>query len=240
MSHEVLQRQLESWNRKPGLRALYAEWFGMVAGRLAGAGPTLEVGGGIGKLREHVPGLLILDLQATPWTDVAGDAQRLPFRSESLGNIVAFDVLHHLPRPAAFFREAERVLAPGGRLIVVDPYASWLSTPVYRYLHPERLDLSCDPFDENRALCDDEAFDSNQAVATVMFHKRMERFAECFPDLRLLERRRMALLAYPLSGGFSGRTLMPQRMLGPLSVLERGFSFLAPLMAFRTMVVLEK
>ncbi len=51
---------------------------------------------------------------------VAGDALRLPFRAASFERLaIAFGV-RNLPDPGAAFREARRVLAPGGRLVVLE------------------------------------------------------------------------------------------------------------------------
>ena len=239
MSDAILRAQREAWDRKPGLRALYGRWHAAMRGFLA-PGPSLEVGAGIGQLKEALPGLLTLDILPTPWTDLVGDAQELPVRDASLGNLVLFDVLHHLPRPARFFAEACRALRPGGRVLVMDPYVSPLSWPVYRFLHPEGLRPDCDPLDESCALSSDEPFDSNQGVATALFWRRAAQFARRFPTLRLLHRERLALWSYPLTGGFSGRTLVPESWIAPLADLERPLAFLAPLLAFRTLVVLER
>jgi SAM-dependent methyltransferase len=238
MSEAILRAQREAWDRKPGLRALYGRWHEAMRGFLA-PGPSLEVGAGIGQLKEALPGLLTLDILPTPATDVLGDAQQLPVRDNSLGNLVLFDVLHHLPRPLRFFAEACRALRPGGRVLVMDPYVSPLSWPVYRFLHPEGLRPDCDPLDEACALSPDAPFASSQGVATVLFWKRAAEFVRRFPALRLLHRERLALWSYPLTGGFSGRTLVPESWISPLADLERPFSFLAPLAAFRTLVVLE-
>lgn len=238
MSDAVLRAQREAWERKPGLRALYGRWHRAMRGFLV-PGPILEVGAGIGQLKEAVPGLATLDIVATPWTDVVGDAQDLPVRDRALANLALFDVLHHLPHPLRFFREACRTLRRGGRIVVMDPYVSPLSWPVYRFLHPEGLRGGCNPLDEAAATCSDEPFDSDQGVASVLFWRRAGEFAARFPALRVLHRERLALWAYPLSGGFSGRTLVPESWIAPLAAAEAPFAFLAPLLAFRTLVVLE-
>ena len=238
MSEQILQQQLAAWERKPCLRRLYHGWFETIRAALR-TGPTLEVGAGIGKFKEYLPGVITLDISKTPWTDLVGDAQRLPVRAGALANIVLFDVLHHLPRPALFFSEALRVLRPGGRVIVMDPYLSPFSWPVYRWLHQEGADLACDPLGEEK-VCSDVPFDSNQAVATLLFFRQPERFARAFPALPIVRRERLAMLAYPLSGGFSGRAWLPDSLLARLADLETRFSVLAPLCAFRTLIVLEK
>ena len=48
---------------------------------------------------------------------VQGDAQRLPFRSQSVDAVVATESFHWFPDPDAALAEMARVLVPGGRLL---------------------------------------------------------------------------------------------------------------------------
>ena len=49
-----------------------------------------------------------------------GDIYALPVEAGSVDLAIVHQVLHYLDNPARALREAARVLAPGGRLIVVD------------------------------------------------------------------------------------------------------------------------
>lgn len=49
---------------------------------------------------------------------VAGDAGRLPFRDATVDAVTIVDAFHHLPDQEAAIREAARVLAPGGALVI--------------------------------------------------------------------------------------------------------------------------
>lgn len=54
--------------------------------------------------------------------DVFGDGQCLPFASRSFDSVVLLDVLEHLPTPGDALAEAQRVLKPGGVLVVQVPF----------------------------------------------------------------------------------------------------------------------
>jgi ubiquinone/menaquinone biosynthesis C-methylase UbiE len=59
----------------------------------------------------------------------------LPFHDRSTSAILLLNVLHHLPDSRVFFRECARVLKPGGRVCLIEPYAGPLSRRLIRPLH---------------------------------------------------------------------------------------------------------
>jgi len=116
----------------PGLAPLEAALLAPVAA--AFAPPFLEIGCGEGATFVHVGGRgLRLGVDGFPEKlafarsrvagvgFVAGDAAALPVRTASVRTVLVRDVLHHVAEPAAVVAEAVRVLAPGGRLFVIEP-----------------------------------------------------------------------------------------------------------------------
>jgi SAM-dependent methyltransferase len=238
---EALAVQERAWNERPLLRRLYRGWYRELARRLADvAGANVELGSGIGKLREAIPGIVTTDVEPTQWSDRIVDAAELPWEDGSLANLVLVDVFHHLSRPAAFLDEAARTLTPGGRVLILDPYCSPLSTLAYTRLHHERTDLSAAPFAEDERIAA-APLESNQACATLAFFRAADEYARRWPALRVVERRRLAVLAYPLSGGFTKRSLVPSALTSALVAVDRALEpILAPLAAFRCLIVLER
>ncbi len=140
---------------------------------------------------------------------------------------------------ARFLDEVERTLASGGRLVMIEPYCSPISTPLYRGLHQERTDTAADPFAPDPEIAH-AAFDSNQALPTLVFFRRVAELQLRWPTLRLVEQKRFAFLLYPLSGGFTRRPLLPRPLYPVVRLIERALRPLAPVLAFRCLVVLEK
>lgn len=227
-----------AWSTNPALRLLYERWYRRIKAELPPEGPWVEIGSGPGFAREFIPGLLLTDVVQAPWHDRQVDAGALPFEDRALGALVLFDVLHHLPAPARFLAEAERVLRPCGRLILCEPYVSWLSRPIYRFFHEERLEMGVDPLAETPA---GDPFDANQAIPTLLLEREGAALARRFPGLRLVSFERMAGAAYPASGGFSRGPLLPLPLWKALLMVEDRLP--APVfraIGFRLIAVLER
>lgn len=236
----ALAEQEDAWEARPFLRRLYRDWYRLMRDCLASVdGPAVELGSGIGRLREIVPEARLTDVEPTRWSEEVVDAEALPYGDASVGNLVLLDVFHHLGRPAAFLDEARRVLERGGRVVIVDPYCSPLSAAAYRAFHHERTDLGGEPFDADAAVAADPLA-SNQARATLAFFRRADEYARRWPELPIVERRLFSVVDYPLSGGFTRRTLVPAAAYGGLRRVERLLAPARRLAAFRCLVVLER
>ena len=231
------------WDRNPALRALYAEWYGRIADQLPplAIGPRVELGSGPGFARQFIPDLELTDLVRAPWHDRELDAEALPYGDASLGALVLFDVLHHLPSPRRFFAEAIRVLRPGGRLVMCEPYIGPLSYPVYKLLHVEPLAMRVDPLADQGGRDTRDPFDSNQAIPTLLFGRGKAAFEVAFPALEVQRVERLAGLSYSASGGFSRRPILP---MGFWSALHRFESRLPAAIqrwtAFRMLIALQR
>lgn len=76
----------------------------------------------IGGAGQRVDGYINLDLFAVPGVDVAGDAERLPFRSGVFRRVECDAVLEHVRNPIEVVNEIRRVLAEDGYAHLVVPF----------------------------------------------------------------------------------------------------------------------
>jgi SAM-dependent methyltransferase len=231
------------WGQNRALRALNAELYARVASELPppAVGRRVELGSGPGFAREFIPNLELTDLVRAPWHDREASAEALPFDGGSVGALVLFDVLHHLPSPRNFFEEAARVLVPGGRIVMCEPYISPVSYPVYRFFHEEPLDLGADPLALHGGSDPRDPFDANQAIPTLLFGRHQAAFVNAFPMLALQRVQYMSGFSCPASGGFSHGPFLPWALWSLLHRFEAALpSALMRWMAFRMLVVLEK
>jgi len=240
---ERFERHRQVWAQNRALQALNAELYLRVAAHLPppALGRRIELGSGPGFAREFIPDLELTDLVRAPWHDREVSAEALPFANRSLGALVLFDVLHHLPSPRRFFEEAARALAPGGRIVMCEPYISPLSYPIYKFLHEEPLDLGADPLALNDVAGARDPFDANQAIPTVLFGRGRQAFEEAFPTLAIQRVEHMSGFSCPASGGFSHGSFLPWPLW---SLLHRIDGRLPPALlrwtGFRMLVVLER
>jgi SAM-dependent methyltransferase len=219
---------------------IYDDFYDRIAAA-CGPGLAIEIGGGIGNLKRRLPEVVATDIQPAPWLDCVADAQRLPFAAGCAANIVMVDVLHHLEFPVVFFREAERVLRSGGRVVMVEPAITWGSSLFYRLLHHEPVRTSADILRDGRPDPHRDPYDSNQAIPTLLATRDRDRFHRLFPALRIAAVDWFSFAAYPLSGGFKPWSLVGQGMARHMLRIERAVEpVLGRLTAFRMMLVVEK
>lgn len=234
-----VERNLRAWEAKPLLRAIYAGFYQRIQAALDRSipGPIVELGSGIGNLKQHIPEAIATDLFPQPWLDQVCDAYALPFAAGGVSNLVLFDVFHHLERPNAFLGEARRVLAPGGRVVLFEPYISWASWPVYGWLHPE-------PIGWRRPISDAEvsppaaAYYAAQGNATRLFFRAPR--PHWLARWEVTEASAFSAFHYLLSGGYSRPACYPAQWLGGLQGLDRFLSRWPALFAARCLVVLRR
>ncbi len=238
----ILAEHRQVWAAKPALRLLYQDWYRRMLSHLAASNkPILELGGGSGNLKEFRPEVISTDIAWCEWLDAVFDAHHAPFRDSCIGNIVMFDVLHHLAAPRLFFKEAARMLEPGGRIIMLEPYISPISWIVYSLFHQEEVRCDVHPLESVGAEgLRKDPFEGNGAIPSLIFWKHREEMAKIFPQLQVVVEDRLSFWAYPLSGGFKSWSLLPSSLALPLTRLEEKCERLGSLLAFRCLVVLEK
>jgi len=237
-----IQRNREAWERKPLLQEIYRGFYRRIAARIKPEVPGLvvELGSGIGGIKQVIPHCVTTDLFPNPWLDRQENAYRLTFADGSVSHLILFDVWHHLRYPGTALREFSRVLAPGGRLILFEPAASWVGRVVYHFCHHEPVGLkSAITWNAPPDFSADQSdYYAAQGSATRLFWGGEGRGR--LAGWRLAEVAPIVSFEYFTSGGFSGPQL-GGRFLHPL---VRGFDRLAAvcprIFAARLLVVLDK
>ena len=186
--------------KKTALRQYYhREIFDRIIAEMQ-PGPALEIGTGPGFFADYHPGMTGLDVIVAHPSTMAGDVHAMAFSDGAFANVVGVDVLHHLARPGQALSEIARVLKPGGRLILVEPWAGPLGRLFYRYLHHEDCAPVNDPW---RAAfpAGKNAMDGNAMIPWTLLFARQGELIDHAP-LAVRRCEPFGILAYAATGGF--------------------------------------
>jgi len=237
---DILFKHQQTWKKKKILRVIYEDWYRKIIKDLTNHAKTLELGAGTGNFKEYKPDTISADIDPQPWLDMCFDAHRTPFQEGEIGNIVLIDVLHHLANPILFLEEAHRVLAKGGRLVMLEPFPSPFSQPIYRRFHPEPFIMNVVYFIKE-GLEQKDPWDSNQAIPFLIFFKDYKKFLVRFGGkFKVFKKEKLSFLLYPASGGFENKAMIPEWSIPIFQLIEKFLFPLRSLLAFRCYIVLEK
>lgn len=236
---EEILNNLACWNKKVLLQKIYADYYNLINGYIKPEipGHIIEIGSGIGVSKKFINGIITTDLFPNNWIDVVCSAYNIPFKSQSVSHIIAFDVFHHLQYPVAFLKEAFKVLISGGRLIIFEPYISLTGLLAYGLFHPEpigwkaKINISDNPINPSN-------YYAAQGNATRLFFKNeMPELLNTWKSIALL---RFAGFSYLLSGGYSKPSFYPIFLYPLLKHCDAFLSKFPKIFAVRCLVVLEK
>lgn len=206
--------------RKAALRLYYREVYNKYVqclARVSVSGVAVELGSGAGFAKEVIPNLVTTDFLAYPGIDRVVDATRMPFENGSVRAFFLHNVFHHIPDVARFLGEAQRCLAPGGRILVIDQNVTLWTRFLFGRLHHE-------PFAPNAVQW---AFASsgplsgaNGALAWIVFKRDHARFEREFSGLRVVRFEPHTPFRYWLAGGLKKWTLLPAPVFGLATALD--------------------
>jgi SAM-dependent methyltransferase len=210
--------------RKPMLAAVFRECHELMLGldrRTFGDTPGIrvELGAGVAPIAMTYPDVLATDVVPSPGLDAVIDAQSMDLGDGSVRALYGQNCFHHFPDPARFLSEAVRVLAPGGGVVLIEPYYGPLASLIYKRL------FDSEDFDKTMPGWRTEAtgpmHGANQALSYIVFKRDRALFEREFPSLELVESFPLTnYVRYLLSGGLNFRELAPTFAEPALRALE--------------------
>jgi len=230
--------------RKPMLAAVFRECHELMLGvdrRTFGDTPGLrvELGAGVAPIAMTFPEVLATDVVASPGLDAVIDAQSMDLGDGSVRALYGQNCFHHFPDPARFLSEAVRVLAPGGGVVLIEPYYGPFASPVYKRL------FASEDFDKAmpgwRTDATGPMHGANQALSYIVFKRDRALFEREFPSLELVETFPLTnYMRYLLSGGLNFRQLVPTFTEPALRALERALRPARRVLGLHHVIVLRR
>jgi SAM-dependent methyltransferase len=242
LHQQSIQKNIQHWHQKPLLQKLYADFYRLIAQHLSNLpdAKIVELGSGLGNIRDIIPNCLRTDLFPNPWIDQIENAYKLSFADESISDLILTDVFHHLRYPGTALKEFARVLHKGGRVLMLEPYMSALGLLVYGIPHDEPIAIIKKIEWEAPEGWSPENIDyyAAQGNSTRIFVGN--KFRPRLADWQKIETIHLSAIAYAASGGFSKPQLYPTSMLPLIKKLEKLLGLFPTLFATRLLVILER
>lgn len=197
------------------LNHIYNDFYSNIS-NLASKKPIVELGSGGGFIKEIIPQTITSDIVKGPGIDKVFYVEKMPFRKNSVGTFVMFDVLHHIKNPEIAIREMQRCLKKEGKIIMIEPYCSFWGGLIYKYLHHERFD----PTANWQIKGTGRMSNANTALPWIIFVRDRNMFEEKFPNLKILKLSPHTPLAYLISGGLTKYQFLPNFTYPLIKFLE--------------------
>lgn len=141
--YDELYKQIDMKNMPFGYSWDYVVWrSNKLKGRLSKyikkRGLILDVGGGFGLMAKFLPDFIDIPrdyinldvsrtmLRSSPYPNILGVAENLPFRDKTFDYLVLSEVLEHVQNKVKTLKEAHRVLKPSGVLLLTTPRKGWI------------------------------------------------------------------------------------------------------------------
>lgn len=225
--------------KKPLLRKLYIDFY-RIFKKMLGEDITnkviVELGSGAGFIKEIIPSVITSDLPGIPNVDRNFSALDIPFDDNSVDSYLMLNIVHHIPDIELLFKELDRTLTPGGKIIMIEPANTLLNRCFYRNFHYESFDLEADW----KLAKKGRLTSANGALPWIIFVRDRRLFEKMFPLLKIVKLEIHTPFRYIVSGGFSARQLLPGATYNIIKALEMLLSPLNRYLGMSMTVVIRK
>ncbi len=233
-------------NKPTNLRYLLHKRFSWMNEYCEGKQSVIEVGSGPAFTKDYIqnPSFKTTDYKKQPWIDLEIDALQTSFPDNSVEVVISTHMIHHLAHPPVFFSEMQRILKPGGRLLIQEIQTSLMMRFLLWLMRHEGWSYEAHVFDKN-CVCNDprDPWSANCAIPQLLFSDS-RKFEEHIPGFKVLRNELCECLIFPLSGGVIAKAKtvnLPWKLLQAIDRLDALLVYLLPsVFALGRRVVLEK
>ena len=197
-------------NKYNNVKFLLSKRFGWMNKFIKESDHGIEVGSGAGFSKDFIKNknFKLTDLGNDEHLDYKNiDAQNTGFKTDGLNFVIASNMIHHIPYPIKFFKEINRILKNGGRLIIFESYCSIFFQLATMIMKHEGFDFTLNVWDEEEPKSDEKnAWHGNIAVPHLIFDDR-SKFNKEIGNLFEIEYEELTeCLIFINSGGVTSKT----------------------------------
>tara|TARA_B100000614_G_scaffold77789_1_gene69510 strand:+ start:82 stop:840 length:759 start_codon:yes stop_codon:yes gene_type:complete len=168
-----IARELYYSSKSKNVKFLLNERFSWMNNFIQDKDTGIEVGSGAGFSKDFIKNknFKLTDIGEDDHLDFKNiDAQSTGFESESFDYVIASNMIHHIPFPIKFFKEMNRIIKKGGKLIIFESYCSLVFQLATIIMKHEGFDFTLDVWDEKNPKSDEKnAWHGNIAVPHLIF-----------------------------------------------------------------------
>lgn len=250
MNHEgdvLLARETFFFNKDLNLHFLLKNRFSWMNDFIEKEHVGIEVGCGTGISKEFIlnQNYYLSDFTSHDYLDYKMiDALNTKFDGNSFDFVISSNMIHHVPYPVKFFQEMNRILKPGGKLIVQEINCSLFMRLLLRIMRHEGFDFTIDVFDPS-LICTDpnDLWSANCAIPNLLFDNK-NRFHKKISNFEIIKYSHSEFFNFINSGGVISKTFNIPLNINILKLLKNIDDVLSKLFpnifALQRQIVLEK
>jgi SAM-dependent methyltransferase len=205
--------------RKPFLNKTYKNFYKDILEKIktvSAQGEFIELGSGAGFIKAIAPNIVTSDVLPYSGIDRVFSALDMPMQDASVSAFMMIDVLHHIKDSRIFFKEMQRCLNEGGKIVMIEPANTIWARFIYTNFHHEPFETNGEwKFEDGGPLTG-----ANMAIPWIIFDRDIKIFTSEFPHLKICSIRIHTPLKYLLSGGLSMKQLLPSCLYPLIELIE--------------------
>ena len=210
IANTKIAREIYYSGKSNNVKFLLSKRFGWMNQFIKDSEHGIEVGSGAGFSKDFIKNknFKLTDLGNDEHLDYKNiDAQNTGFEADSLDFVIASNMIHHIPYPIKFFREMNRILKNGGRLIIFESYCSIFFQLATMIMKHEGFDFTLNVWDEKEPKSDERnAWHGNIAVPHLIFDDRSKFYKEIGNLFEIEYEKLTECLIFINSGGVTSKT----------------------------------
>jgi SAM-dependent methyltransferase len=207
----------------------------------------LEVGAGTGISKEFIKckNYFTSDFSNYDYLDYKNvDALNTEFDDEKFDFIISSNMIHHVPYTISFFKEMDRILKPGGKLIIQEINGSFMMRLLLKMMRHEGYNYEINVFNKDQICTNpDDLWSANCVIPNLLFDN-IESFENNIQEFKVIHSSHSEFLNFINSGGVIAKTFfIPLPKIG-LKLFKKIDDFLSKtyptIFALQRQIVLEK